>query len=503
MDHWSKNKDCITKTANIRKSIESKKSEVQSAIEIYGTSNYREGKNDSLSIISMTNSSLPTESKEHPGKQDIQTNISINSSYWYCLYAFLMLAVSLLNTMIWTLIPRQNSILNPSYWYETLVIYSIAISPRNAAVTVVELSVFTNFKELLTFTTCMKAYIGWILPTVISYISSYLIWTVYLGGFHPMPFIGLTGYISDFIMLMFFKNLFPAHVRDKKDFKDQAKWYVVYRGWLAVGLTLQLNVLTIASKVIPSTIQFFLAALIPLLRTGNSLIVSRIAKKFPGTDQKMTDVMVTSNVMVSFAYFVATRLPSLNQETVYSIVAVESILHLKHCLQIILLNRKMGTKIANMKNNSLSQKKEELAQGLVINEFIEAIVPLNYGLAFATAFYGANGDIMRNVRNSYFGGEEMKEIDNFFYLMALMFSVDMLATIVTCIVLYLFCRINLFQEFCNAMKKYWMILMIRIPLIVANFAYNDVNAAMDFTFKFTWTAADGRNSLTNATNIEF
>ena len=159
----------------------------------------------------------------------------------------------------------------------------------------------------------------------------------------------------------------------------------------------------------------------------------------------------------------------------------------------------------NSKIDSLSERKEELAQSLVINEFIEAIVPVNYGLAFATAFYGANGDIMRNVRNNYFGGKEMKanDIDHFFYLMALMFSVDMLATIVTCIALYHFCKMNLFQEFCNAMKKYWMILMIRVPLIVTNFAYNDVNAAMDFTFKFVWTTAEGRNNLMNATNVEF
>lgn len=82
---------------------------------------------------------MPKQSKERRRNEDIQPTISINSSYWYCLYAFLMLVVSLLNTMIWTLIPRQNSILNPSYWYETLVAYSIAISPRNAAVTIVEL----------------------------------------------------------------------------------------------------------------------------------------------------------------------------------------------------------------------------------------------------------------------------------------------------------------------------------------------------------------------------
>lgn len=55
-------------------------------------------------------------------------------------------------------------------------------------------------------------------------------------------------------------------------------------------------------------------------------------------------------------------------------------------------SRIVGARELNMKNEILSERKEELVQNLVINEFIEAIVPVNYGLAFATEFYGANGD---------------------------------------------------------------------------------------------------------------
>lgn len=43
------------------------------------------------------------------------------------------------------------------------------------------------------------------------------------------------------------KTLYNRDTHTSDRFKDQAKWYVVYRGWLAVGLTLQLNVLTLAS----------------------------------------------------------------------------------------------------------------------------------------------------------------------------------------------------------------------------------------------------------------
>ena len=92
----------------------------------------------------------------------------------------------------------------------------------------------------------------------------------------------------------------------------------------------------------------------------------------------------------------------------------------------------------------------------------------------------------------------MEDIDHFFNTMALMFTVDLVATIITSACLRYFCKINLFQEFCNAMQKYWVLLMIRIPLIVSHFAYSDVNGAMDMTFEFAWTTAEGRATLFNA-----
>ena len=97
----------------------------------------------------------------------------------------------------------------------------------------------------------------------------------------------------------------------------------------------------------------------------------------------------------------------------------------------------------------------------------------------------------------------MEDIDNFFYTMALMFTVDLVATIITSVCLRYFCQINLFQEFCNAMKKYWILLIIRISMFVTWFAYNDVNGGMDMTFEFAWTTAEGRVTLFNATNTNY
>ena len=170
-----------------------------------------------------------------------------------------------------------------------------------------------------------------------------MIWTVYLGNFHPLPFIGFSLIFSDFVMLTCFKKLFPTQLRIQKDFKNQANWYILYRLWI-LGVAFQQDALMAFSNAMPSSLQFLLAALIPILREGNSWIVSKISKKSPGTNLKMMDVLVTSNITVMFTYLLATRLPSLNQETVYFILFVDFALYLRHCFQIILIHRKIGAK---------------------------------------------------------------------------------------------------------------------------------------------------------------
>ena len=40
-------------------------------------------------------------------------------------------------------------------------------------------------------------------------------------------------------------------------------------------------------------------------------------------------------------------------------------------------------------------------------------------------------------------------------------------------------------------------------MIVTQFAYSDVNGAMDMTFEFAWTTTEGRATLFNATNTDY
>ena len=67
--------------------------------------------------------------------------------------------------------------------------------------------------------------------------------------------------------------------------------------------------------------------------------------------------------------------------------------------------------------------------------------------------------------------------------------------ILSSILLYSYCKIDFIKEFCNVLKKYWIILVVKLPVIAMHFGYNDINFGFDYTMKFLWITNEGRLEL--------
>ena len=84
-----------------------------------------------------------------------------------------------------------------------------------------------------------------------------------------------------------------------------------------------------------------------------------------------------------------------------------------------------------------------------------------------------------------------------------MLSLDLCGIIVTGVTPWVSCKVNILEEFCKIMKKYWYILAVQLAEgIVSTFAQNDINNGLDYTFQFTWIAEERRiRFIQNATDI--
>ena len=427
-------------------------------------------------------------------ERNFEENENGYGSYWDCMYSLLILFACVLYTSVLTLIPRHNSILYPDYWYEAMILF-VGISVRNTALTVTELYIFTNAKDLLSKSVVLKlCFVIWLLFSI-PYCVNYLFWTHYFGFHHPMPFIGAAcGLFYDLMMLITFWLVVPKSLKNQENFRQQIKFYVLYRFWMII-LIIQTNVLQTISRIISPSLQWILSVLIPTSVRGNSWVVSKIASKVPETNLEMLNNLVNTTIMIVFTVFITTRLSSLNDLTVYSILFVSFVIHLKGLYDILKFHNKTKIENRSLENHNLQSRQMERVEMLILSEFIDGISPLAFAIGFATAYYGYNATLIRNVRNDYFGGKIIQNVEHFYLVMFQMFSIDVIAMLLSAILLYFYGKINFFREFCIVMKKYWIILIVKLPVIAMHFGYNDINLGMDYTMNFLWLTDDGRLKL--------
>ena len=102
---------------------------------------------------------------------------------------------------------------------------------------------------------------------------------------------------------------------------------------------------------------------------------------------------------------------------------------------------------------------------------------------------------MRNVGSDWFGGEIMKDTQHFYLVLLELFAIDLICMVLTAVSLYKFCNLNVLQEFCKLLKKYWWMMMLQLSTIIIGLGTTDINFAMDYTGKFLWISEEGRYDL--------
>ena len=418
---------------------------------------------------------------------------SNHASYWNILHVFGVLLACLLQTSIVTLIPRQNSIVHQDYWYEGIIVFILGVHVQATANLIMEAFIFTDVKSVLSISNFIVVLLELILSFVIPYCVCYYIWTSYLECNHPLPFIGACAFISWIASLFAFWFMFPIYMRKEKDFRKKMKWYIYFSLWFMV-IEFQNNGLSILFEIIPIHSQWIMAILIPFFRKLNLWIVSKITLRIVGPDNQRASFTVASSITSIYILFIAIQLSSASKVTVYSILGVKFVLHLRTCYQIVSLQRKVTANQSERGNNIIERDKVLLM--LVINETVETLVPLSYAIGFALAYWGPNATLIGNVQGSHFGLKEVQDVQHLYLVLFQMFGIDVCAMIVSAIALWIFCSINLLLEFCNIIQKYWIILDIKLAgLLSLFFLYNDVNFAMDYTLQFSWISQNRSSCL--------
>ena len=97
------------------------------------------------------------------------------------------------------------------------------------------------------------------------------------------------------------------------------------------------------------------------------------------------------------------------------------------------------------------------------------------------AYYGPNAVLIKGIKNDYFGGQVVEDVQYVYFVMALMFIFDLIGVVITGTFLRYYCNIDLFQDFSNMIGKYWVIFLIKLPSIVKNLGSRVLRSANKFS----------------------
>ena len=425
---------------------------------------------------------------QHRDKKDKLQEVS----YWNSLYFFGILAALCLNAAILFLIPRHNSILYPEFWYEILCYIVIGVSTRHSASHILELYIFTNQQDLLRKSHYLKVFLTCSLSFAVPYCTSYLVWTILLENNHPLPSLGsftvLGGLSINIVSFWFF---FSPDLRKQETIRRQAKAFLIFRLWAFLH-TFARGVLSTIAK---SSVQWLLIMLIPLFRNFGIWVAERMVNKFPEANNEDVKFLLRSEMMINYTTYLTGRVTTLNPTTIYGIFIVELALHVIACYEIVKNSNKIDVDAQSTANAKIIKDRKENIQTLVMSEFTEAVVPVAFAIVFSMVFFGPNAILMNGVGNNYFGGNVIKDSQVFYLGMLQIFAFDVLVMIMSVISLKCLCDVNLFHEFCNIMKKYWIVFLIKLPSITFYYVTNDVNLGMDESTKFLWITDEGRHQM--------
>ena len=291
--------------------------------------------------------------------------------------------------------------------------------------------------------------------------------------------------------------LLPSRLMMNEDFRKKIRMYTFYFAW-CTALALQNEVLSFLFSNLPSSFQFVVAFLIAACREFDKKVRSKLVTKMMGKLDEPASSLIAITISSFYGSFVAFRIAGATVTTVFCVVSIDFAFHSHITYQLI----KEHKKVKDLDSRNGLKKKNIKATKLILAELVEGLTPMVYAICMAMAFYGPNNKLFVNI-GSTFWGKPIKDINNVFRIMGLLYAVDTISAIVNSIVLWAVTKINMLQEFCRVLTKYWLFIVIKLGYIMTTYFVSiDINFGADSSGKFEWITSEGRiNLIYNSTYL--
>ena len=352
------------------------------------------------------------------------------------LYVFGVIIVSFLSTVPLTLVPAHNLVLNPKYWYEILfhVTFSVILG---SIVNSFMASHFLNIRQTKKISNIVRMCLIEHLACLSFLIATHYIWTHILTFQYPIPFLGIIVTYS-FVMIycLIIWLHFPESWRLDSEFKKRMKSYALF--W-HIHLTVCAIYIIIADilRQYPNQYQPIIALSLVITREVLLLFGCKLVKITATGDENGAYIILKYVVCVNHIIILCTVIGSyITRTTIWVLICLDFGMNIFLCLKVVWHKKRNPSMITNQIN---------ALQDLAICELVEFMAALSFILVFSVAYFGPNANLFGNISNSYWNYVAIEDIALTLGNMTLFFLVDFSSIIVSALILWYFCNINLMK----------------------------------------------------------
>ena len=383
---------------------------------------------------------------------------SARTRFIHIFYGPLALAILTLGCFSTTLLPVHNVITNPEYWYEiifssTSVFFHMACCSTIAAECTVNPFNKTKFRIIPDLFLTMK------LVESLGYGMIHMIWSIGLGYFEPFPKkYHIVFFLCFLALITRLWNLIPRQKRMDPASRKKCVAFIGYYVWLmfqGFQVVLILDLLGLISQN-----HLWLIALIMLLtKEINGYVADKLITKSALAENLLeAQFMAKINNNLCYSLVLTLVLTKELEKTVRKVTEL-ALLGINFAMNLVLCHKaiRQKSKVLTFDSNARIRKSlmEEAVTELILNEVAEIIVPIAFILSYVVAFYGPNKDVLAGVGCTIWKSHEIEDLWSFLIPVVKMAALDSGSFLLAGGLLWECANINIVQEYCKTIKKYW------------------------------------------------
>ena len=382
------------------------------------------------------------------------TSLENSNSPNYAIYGCGCIFAALIPTILIAIIPFHDVIKKPDYWYEFPLVGTLILLPTWIGSILFKSSCFINVRLLKRHRIFQKLYVMafsvfWTLQG-----AAFIVWTKIANYQYPFPF---NGFISTYIVTAAsYLGLilqFPPKMRKVVHMKNRLQSLVVAMVCSQYLVILYLPIIKMM-LLFPVNYQWMVALAFPLLREFNIWMTFQFAKRSCNGDAKSAEIVTNHSMCTSHALalsFVFGSIATIEASAV--IIGIDFLINIFICLRIVYLKKKKPDD---------NDKIVSLFQELVINEMVEFMVPLAYLASLLFCYFGPNAELIGNVGSAYWHYTPIEDLEHTIKYVMMFFFVDLGSFIVSAVVLWKFCKINIYWAYGEIQKEFGWTFMIQL-----------------------------------------